>query len=102
MIGQTYIKKKCGSFGDLSTFSFYANKHITTGEGGMILTNNKRLYDKCKSLRNLCFGEGNNRLNHEDIGWNYRMTNLQAAIGCGQLKNIFKIIKRKSNWRNYE
>ena len=95
MIGQTYFKKRCGSFGDLSTFSFYANKHITTGEGGMILTNNKRLYDKCKSLRNLCFGEGDNRFNHNDIGWNYRMTNLQAAIGCGQLKNISWIIKRK-------
>ena len=95
MIGQTYFKRKCGSFGDLSTFSFYANKHITTGEGGMILTNNKRLYDKCKSLRNLCFGEGSDRFNHNDIGWNYRMTNLQAAIGCGQLKNISWIIKRK-------
>ena len=95
MIGQTYFKKKCGSFGDISTFSFYANKHITTGEGGMILTNDKRLYEKCKSLRNLCFGRGNNRFNHDDIGWNYRMTNLQAAIGCGQLKNISKIIRRK-------
>ena len=95
MIGQTYYKKRCGSFGDISTFSFYANKHVTTGEGGMILTNNKKLYDKCKSLRNLCFGEGNNRFNHDDIGWNYRMTNLQAAIGCGQLKNISKIIRRK-------
>ena len=95
MIGQTYFKKKCGSFGDISTFSFYANKHITTGEGGMILTNDKRLYEKCKSLRNLCFGKDNNRFNHDDIGWNYRMTNLQAAIGCGQLKNISKIIKRK-------
>ena len=95
MIGQTYYKKKCGSFGDISTFSFYANKHVTTGEGGMILTNNKKLYDECKSLRNLCFGKGNNRFNHDDIGWNYRMTNLQAAIGCGQLKNISKIIRRK-------
>ena len=95
MIGQTYYKKRCGSFGDISTFSFYANKHVTTGEGGMILTNNKKLYDKCKSLRNLCFGKGNNRFNHDDIGWNYRMTNLQAAIGCGQLKNISKIIRRK-------
>tara|TARA_B100000315_G_scaffold1078_1_gene1002 strand:+ start:33 stop:1187 length:1155 start_codon:yes stop_codon:yes gene_type:complete len=95
MIGQTYFKKKCGSFGDISTFSFYANKHITTGEGGMILTNDKRLYEKCKSLRNLCFGKDNNRFNHDDIGWNYRMTNLQAAIGCGQLKNISKIIRRK-------
>tara|TARA_B110000438_G_C15617962_1_gene565241 strand:- start:138 stop:860 length:723 start_codon:yes stop_codon:yes gene_type:complete len=95
MIGQTYKNKKCGSFGDLSTFSFYANKHITTGEGGMILTNNKNLYSKCKSLRNLSFGNGIDRFNHDDIGWNYRMTNLQAALGCGQLKNINKIIKRK-------
>ena len=95
MIGQTYFKKKCGSFGDLSTFSFYANKHITTGEGGMIITNNKKLYEKCKSLRNLCFGTGTNRFNHDDIGWNYRMTNLQAAIGCGQLRNISWILKKK-------
>ena len=95
MIGQKYYSKKCGSFGDLSTFSFYANKHITTGEGGMILTNNLNLYEKCKSLRNLCFGFGKKRFDHDDIGWNYRMTNLQAAIGCGQLKNINKIIKRK-------
>ena len=95
MIGQTYFKKKCGSFGDISIFSFYANKHITTGEGGMILTNNKKIYNKCKSLRNLCFGKGNDRFNHDDIGWNYRMTNLQAAVGCGQLKNIDWIVKRK-------
>tara|TARA_B100000945_G_scaffold301135_1_gene283607 strand:- start:726 stop:1880 length:1155 start_codon:yes stop_codon:yes gene_type:complete len=95
MIGQTYYNKKCGSFGDISTFSFYANKHVTTGEGGMILTNEKKLYQKCKSLRNLCFGEGINRFDHDDIGWNYRMTNLQAAVGCGQLKNISWIIKRK-------
>ncbi len=95
MIGQTYKKKRCGSFGNLSTFSFYANKHITTGEGGMILTDDKKLYEKSKSLRNLCFGIGNNRFNHDDIGWNYRMTNIQAAMGCGQLKNISWIIKRK-------
>ena len=95
MIGQTYYKKKCGSFGDISTFSFYANKHITTGEGGMILTNNRKIYEKSKSLRNLCFGLGIKRFDHDDIGWNYRMTNLQAAVGCGQLKNISWIIKRK-------
>ena len=57
----------------------------------MILTNNLNLYEKCKSLRNLCFGFGKKRFDHDDIGWNYRMTNLQAAIGCGQLKNINKI-----------
>ena len=96
VIGLTYKKKICGSFGDLSTFSFYANKHITTGEGGMIVTNSKELYLKCKSLRNLSFSNSYfDRYNHDDIGWNYRMTNLQAALGCGQLKNIKKIIQRK-------
>ena len=95
MIGQKYKNQKCGGFGDLSTFSFYANKHITTGEGGMILTNNKSFFEKCKSLRNLCFGKGNDRFKHNDIGWNYRLTNIQAAMGCGQLKNISWIIKRK-------
>ena len=95
MIGQKYYNKKCGSFGDLSTFSFYANKHISMGEGGIILTNTKSYEEKCRSLRNLCFGKGNNRYDHDDIGWNYRITNIQAAIGCGQLKNITWILKRK-------
>ncbi len=96
VIGLTYKNKICGSFGDLSTFSFYANKHITTGEGGMIVTNDKKLSLKCKSLRNLSFSKSYfDRYNHDDIGWNYRMTNLQAALGCGQLKNIKTIIKRK-------
>jgi len=96
VIGLKYKKKICGSFGDLSTFSFYANKHITTGEGGMVVTNSKSLYLKCKSLRNLSFSNSYfDRYNHDDIGWNYRMTNLQAALGCGQLESIKKIIKRK-------
>ena len=95
MIGQKYKNKKCGSFGDMSTFSFYANKHITSGEGGMIVTNEKKYFKKCMSLRNLCFGSNTNRFNHDDIGWNYRLSNIQAAIGCGQLKNISWILKRK-------
>jgi len=96
VIGLKYKEKICGSFGDLSTFSFYANKHITTGEGGMIITNKKNLFLKCKSLRNLSFSNSYfDRYNHDDIGWNYRMTNLQAALGCGQIDNIKKIIKRK-------
>ena len=96
VIGLKYKKKNCGSFGDLSTFSFYANKHITTGEGGMIVTNDNYIHAKCKSLRNLSFSKSYfDRYNHDDIGWNYRMTNMQAALGCGQLKNINKIIKRK-------
>ena len=96
VIGLKYKNRMCGSFGDVSTFSFYANKHITTGEGGMIVTNKKDIYEKCKSLRNLSFSKSYfDRYNHDDIGWNYRMTNMQAALGCGQLKSINKIVKRK-------
>ena len=94
VLGLKYKGKKCGSFGDISTFSFYANKQITTGEGGMISVNNQKLYRKCKELRNLCFGKVN-RFNHDDIGWNYRMTNIQASLGLSQIKNINKIVKKK-------
>jgi perosamine synthetase len=94
MIGQTYNNKPCGSFGDISTFSFYPNKHITTGEGGMIVTNNETLAEKCRSLRNLCF-QPQKRFVHEQLGWNYRMTNLQAAMGVAQLENINNHIIRK-------
>ena len=93
-IGQTLNNKLCGSFGDISIFSFYANKQITTGEGGMITTNSKKLYEQSKSLRNLCFGK-QDRFNHEDIGWNYRMTNLQASLGVSQLKRIKSIVSRR-------
>jgi perosamine synthetase len=98
MHGQEYKGKKCGSFGDISTFSFYSNKHITTGEGGMVLTNNKKLDNKCKSLRNLCFTK--NRFVHNNLGFNYRMTNLQAAVGVAQLEKINFIIKKK-RWIGY-
>jgi perosamine synthetase len=94
VIGQKLNNKLCGSFGDISIFSFYANKQITTGEGGMITTNNKKMYEKTKSLRNLCFGQ-KNRFNHEDIGWNYRMTNIQASLGVSQLKRIKSIVKKR-------
>ena len=70
VIGLKYKKKMCGSFGDISTFSFYANKHITTGEGGMILTDDIKIYQKCASLKNLCFGTKDKRFLHSDIGWN--------------------------------
>jgi perosamine synthetase len=93
LIGQTYKGKPCGSFGDVSTFSFYANKHITTGEGGALLTNNKTLDKKFKSLRNLCFEK--KRFVHREIGWNLRMTNLQASIGSAQLDSLKKIVSLK-------
>lgn len=94
MHGQTYYGKKCGSFGDISIFSFYPNKHITTGEGGMIVTNNENLAERCKELRNLCF-KPEKRFVHDDIGWNYRMTNMQAAIGVAQLEQINDFIDKK-------
>ena len=88
-------KKKIGSFGDISTFSFFANKHITTGEGGMIVTNNKKYYENCLKLRNICFEPKKPRFVHYDLGWNYRMTNLQASIGCAQLLKLNIYIKKK-------
>ena len=94
LIGQRFKKNLCGSFGDISTFSFYTNKHITTGEGGMICTDSYKHYLKTKSLRNLCFGK-KDRFNHEDIGWNYRMTNLQASLGVSQLKRIKSIVSKR-------
>ena len=94
VMGQKLNNKLCGSYGDISIFSFYANKQITTGEGGMITTNSKKLYEQSKSLRNLCFGK-QDRFNHEDIGWNYRMTNLQASLGVSQLKRIRSIVGRR-------
>ncbi|MDB5037079.1 MAG: Glutamine--scyllo-inositol transaminase [Bacteriovoracaceae bacterium] len=94
MHGQTYAQKPCGSFGDISTFSFYPNKHITTGEGGMILTDDSRLAERCRSLRNLCF-KPEKRFVHDELGWNLRMTNLQAALGVAQLERLDEFVVRK-------
>jgi len=93
-IGQTYKGEMCGSFGDISTFSFYPNKHITTGEGGMVVTNSPELACRCQSLRNLCFKK-EQRFFHEELGWNYRMSNLQAAVGLAQFEQLEKSIIRK-------
>lgn len=94
MIGQTYRGKPCGSFGDISTVSFYPNKHITTGEGGMILTDDDDLAEQCRELRNLCFKPGK-RFVHERLGWNLRMTNLQAALGVAQLERLNESLEKK-------
>jgi perosamine synthetase len=98
-IGQVYRHGdgRCsmiGSFGDVSTFSFYPNKHVTTGEGGMVLTRDDRLAQKCRELRNLCFGQPH-RFVHESLGWNYRMSNLQAAVGVAQLERLEQTLKKK-------
>lgn len=93
VIGQKYRDRPCGSFGDISTFSFYPNKHVTTGEGGMVLTDDDELAEKCRSLRNLCFGP--KRFVHEEIGWNGRMSNLQAAVGVAQMERLKEFVDRK-------
>ena len=95
MHGQIYKGRKCGSFGTISTFSFYPNKHITTGEGGMLVTNDEMLSERCKKLRNLAFEPKGRRFVHEELGWNYRMTNLQAALGLAQLEKIDSHILKK-------
>jgi perosamine synthetase len=84
---------RCGGLGTLSAFSFYANKPITTGEGGMVLTNDPVLAERCRSARNLCLKE--RRFYHEELGYNYRLTNMQAAIGTAQVERVSEILARK-------
>jgi perosamine synthetase len=86
--------RRCGSLGDISCFSFYANKIITTGEGGMVLTNNEEYAEKARSLRNLCFKK-ERRFYHTELGNNFRLTNLQAAIGLAQLERIDELVEKK-------
>jgi perosamine synthetase len=93
LIGQKYKSRLCGSLGDISTFSFYPNKHITTGEGGMVLTDNAKQAERCRSLRNLCFQK--KRFVHEELGWNFRMSNVQAALGVAQLERLDEFVRRK-------
>ncbi|MGH6691852.1 MAG: DegT/DnrJ/EryC1/StrS family aminotransferase, partial [Gammaproteobacteria bacterium] len=92
--GALYRGRKIGGLGDVGCFSFYANKIITTGEGGMLTTNDRDLAERATSLKNLAFGP-TNKFMHTAVGFNYRMTNLQAAVGCAQLRSIDTIIEKK-------
>jgi len=94
LLGQDYRGRPCGSFGEISTFSFYPNKHVTTGEGGMLVTDDEGLAERCRSLRNLCF-QPDKRFVHEELGWNMRMSNVQAAIGLAQLERLDEFVSRK-------
>jgi perosamine synthetase len=93
-LGATYKGKPLGSIGDAGCFSFLANKFITTGEGGMVVFNNKDFHDKAFMMRSLAFGK-ENRYMHEYFGFNYRMSNVLAALGLSQLKKVSKIIDKK-------
>ena len=99
-LGAKYKGKMSGNLGDISTLSFFGNKTITTGEGGMVLTNDYEKYKKLLKLRN----QGNSdkgRYYHDILGYNYRMTNIQAAIGVGQMSKIHDIIEKKKKIQTY-
>lgn len=91
---------KCGGMGHISCFSFYANKLITTGEGGMVLTSDPILAEKLRGLRNLCF-RPERRFYHTELGYNYRLTNVQAAMGLAQLERFDQILEKK-RWMGRE
>jgi len=98
--GAEYKNRKCGNLGHISIFSFYANKIITTGEGGMVMTSDSNMAERAKSYRNLCFNP-EKRFLHMELGQNYRMTNLQAAIGIAQLSRIEEFIQIKRRLGEY-
>jgi perosamine synthetase len=104
--GSEYKGKKSGSFSDIAAFSFYANKNITTGEGGMVITDNEELYKQAKYFKNLCFPlDGPRNYLHDDIGYNYRLSNLHAAIGLAQTEkaDYYRDLRIKNNqlYRKY-
>ena len=99
--GAEYHGKKSGSFSDIAGFSFFANKNITTGEGGMVVTNNKAIYDRARYFKNVCFPlDGPRNYNHDDVGYNYRMSNVVAAIGLAQVEKADEY--REMRIRNHQ
>lgn len=104
--GAEYKGRKAGSCSDLACFSFFANKNVTTGEGGMVVTNNKELYDRLRYHKNMCFPlDGPRNYVHNDIGFNYRMSNVVAAIGLAQTEKAdeYKQMRMRNNalYRQY-
>ena len=101
--GATVNGKPVGGIGDMGCFSFLAGKMITSGEGGMVLTNNDQFSEKLRSLRSHAFGEGINRYMHVDLGYNFRLSNLQAAVGLGQAERADELIELRrtlASWYN--
>lgn len=104
--GAIFKGKKAGSFSNIAAFSFFANKNITTGEGGMIVTNNEMLYKQARYFKNVCFPvNGPRNYSHDDIGFNYRMSNVVAAIGLAQVEKAddYRAMRIKNNelYRKY-
>ena len=101
-VGSYYRGKHLGTFGDVGILSFNGNKTLTTGSGGSIITNNKKLFKKLKHLSTHAKLKKKFDHLHDEIGFNYRMNNLSAAIGCAQIENIKKIlIAKRNNFKIY-
>jgi len=94
-LGAEYKGKKTGSFGDAGIFGFYPNKQITTGEGGMVVTNNEKIAELCISMRNQGRNKGQNWLQHKRLGYNYRLSEVNCALGIAQLERIEEILKKR-------
>jgi len=95
-LGSEYKGKKCGSFGGAGVFAFYPNKQITTGEGGILVTDNAELVKLARSMRSQGRGESGEWLDHERLGYNYRMDELSAALGCSQMERIEEILEKRA------
>lgn len=102
-LGARYSDQIVGSFGDVATLSFFANKQVTSGEGGAVLTKSEEIYKRASQYKNLFLGKGADRFNHEEFGANYRMSNLQAAVGLAQFENLQNVLDRKREiWKRYD
>ena len=96
VLGSEYNGKRAGSLGEVGVFAFYPNKQITTGEGGVLVTDNKEIASLAKSMRNQNRGEKGEWLDNERLGYNYRMNELSAALGCSQMERIEEILEKRS------
>lgn len=94
-LGSEYKNKKVGTFGNAAVFAFYPNKQITTGEGGIVVTNDEKIAKLCQSIRNQGRDEGDAWLSHSRLGYNYRMTEISAALGAVQMERINDILKKR-------
>ena len=99
-LGAEYKGKKVGTFGDCGIFAFYPNKQMTTGEGGVLVTNDKKIYELCLSYRNQGRNVNSRWLDHERVGYNYRLSDIQCALGISQLKKIKRILKKRERVAN--
>jgi len=95
-LGSEYKGRKCGSFGEVGVFAFYPNKQISTGEGGVLVTDNEKLVRVARSMRSQGRGESGEWLDHERLGYNFRMDELSAALGCSQMERIEEILEKRA------